>query len=118
MLAKVSELNKNAVILLSVAMIAITSIVITLLIISGTSGGKTNIDSITDFQKAFIKEYGVTPDIDISIYRVSEAQAETITKQLAGELNLKEVILEEYEGTEWYETEDEEGSIRISAHFE
>ncbi|QIZ07579.1 hypothetical protein HFZ78_13250 [Priestia megaterium] len=48
MLAKVNELNKNVVILLSVLIIAITSIIVTL--IATSESGKGSADSLRDFQ--------------------------------------------------------------------
>lgn len=118
MLAKVNELNKNVIILLSVLIIAVTSIVITLLITGGGNSNKSSAKSLEEFQEAFVKEYGVTPDISINLYELSKSQAETITKSMSKELNFGDVVREEYEGTEWYQAEDEERSISINAHFE
>ncbi|WP_427036657.1 hypothetical protein [Cytobacillus pseudoceanisediminis] len=117
MLAKVNELNKNVIILLSVAIIAVTSIVITLLVTSGGDSGNSSADSLEDFQEAFVKEYGVTPDISITLYELSKAQAETITKSMSKELDFGDAVREEYDGMEWYQTEDEERSISVNAQF-
>lgn len=118
MLEKVNELNKNVIILLSVGIIAVTSIVITLLVTGGGSSGNSSADSLEDFQEAFVKEYGVTPHIDITLHEVSKAQAETVTKTMSKKLNLKDAELVEFEGSEWYETENDDGSLSINAHFE
>lgn len=117
MLAKVNELNKNVVMLLCVGIIAITSIVITLIATSDGSG-KGSAKSLEDFQEYFISEYGVKPTISISVFDASEAQAETITESLSKKLNLGDAELKESEGTTWYRTEDEEGDISISAFYD
>jgi hypothetical protein len=117
MLAKVNELNKNVVMLLCVGIIAITSIVVTLIATSEGSG-KGSADLLEDFQEYFISEYGVKPSIDITVHDASEAQEETITESLSKKLNLGEVEMEENEGTTWYSKEDEEGDISISAFYE
>jgi hypothetical protein len=116
MLAKVNELNKNVVILLSVGIIAITSVVITLIATSGGSG-KGSADSLRDFQESFISEYGVKPSIDITVHRVSESQAETITESISSKLKLQDAESVENEGTTWYSTESKDGDISVSAFY-
>ncbi|MBT2698661.1 hypothetical protein J7E79_14735 [Bacillus sp. ISL-40] len=117
MLAKVNELNKNVVILLSVGIIAITSIIITLIATSEGSG-KGSADSLGDFQDYFVSEYGVQPNITVDVHGISEAQAETITKGLSKKLNLGGAQLSEYENTEWYEADSEDGDISVNAFFD
>lgn len=116
MLAKVNELNKNVVILLSVLIIAITSIIVTL--IATSESGKGSADSLRDFQEYFISEYGVKPSIGISVYDASESQAQTITESLSKKLNLGDAELEDYEGQEWFSTESKDGDISVSAFFD
>lgn len=51
----------------------------------------------------------------IRVHGTSQAQAETITELLSKKLKLNDVEMEEYDGTTWYSTEDEEGETSISA---
>jgi hypothetical protein len=117
MLAKVNELNKNVVILLCVGIIAITSIVVTLIATSEGSG-KGSADSLEDFQEYFISEYGVKPTISITVHGASEAQAESITESLSKKLNLDDAEMEESGGATWYSTENSEREISISAFYD
>jgi flagellar motor switch protein FliM len=73
---------------------------------------------LEDFREYFISEYGVKPNIDISVHGASQAQAETITESLSKKLKLNDVEMEEYEGTTWYSTEDKDGEISISAIYD
>jgi hypothetical protein len=118
MLTKISELNRNVIVLLSVAMIAVTSIVITLLIISGGSSGKTSAVAIKELQDVFVSEYGVKPSIDITVYEASEAQAKTITDTMSGKLKLNNAEMSEEDGTTWYSTNDDKGEIDITVFFD
>ncbi|MEO2074861.1 MAG: hypothetical protein ABGX20_05640 [Bacillus sp. (in: firmicutes)] len=116
MLAKINELNKNVVILLSVGIIAVTSIIITL--IATSEGAGSGAKSLAEFQDFFVKEYGVKPNIQIDLIGVSENQAETITDSLAKKLNLGDAKIKEYNGTEWYSTESKDGDISVSAFYD
>jgi hypothetical protein len=114
MLAKVNELNKNVVILLSVGIIAITSIIITLITTSDSSKG--NPDSLRDFQQYFIAEYGVKPIINVEVNNVSEDQAKEITQELSNKLKLGGIIPVDLEDQKWYSTQ-RESDISVSAKY-
>jgi hypothetical protein len=117
MLTKANELSKNVIILLSVGIIAVTSIIVTLIATSEGSG-KGSAKSLEDFQEYFISEYGVKPNISILVHDTSKAQAETITESLSKKLNLDDAEMKEIEGATWYSTEDSEKEISISAFYD
>ena len=116
MLAKVNELNRNIVILLSVLIIAITSIIVTL-IATWEGSGNVSPKSLSEFQEFVVKEYGVKPEIQITFRSVSPEQAHSITESLAKKLNLENAGLKEYDGTEWFGTRSEEGDIAVDAFY-
>lgn len=116
MLAKVNELNKNVVVLLSVLIIAITSIVVTLIATSeGSSKGSAN--SLRDFQQYFIAEYGVKPQITIKASNVSESTAKTITNKLSKQLDLGKLIPVDYDGKHWYSANNDDETIYVDAFY-
>ncbi|OIK11035.1 hypothetical protein BIV60_18980 [Bacillus sp. MUM 116] len=116
MLAKVNELNRNVVILLSVLIIAITSVIVTLIATRQGSGNGSS-KSLSEFQEFVVKEYGVRPDIQITFRQVPPVQARNITESLAKKLNLEGAGLKEYDGIEWYGTRSEKGDIAVDAFY-
>lgn len=117
MLAKVNELNKNVVILLSVGIIAITSIIITLIATSeGSSKGAA--DSLVSFQKYIEDEYGVKPEITVQINDVSESKAKTFTENLRKKLGTGEILPVDFESKTWYSTQSKDEKLMINAFYE
>jgi hypothetical protein len=117
MLTKVNELNRNAIVLLSVLILAVTSLAIAFMVI-GQSSDKSSAQYLEDFQKAFISEYGVNPTVNVSVYGVNEAQAKTITETMSSKLGLTDAIAEESDGSTWYTTEDKKKDINVTAFYE
>jgi hypothetical protein len=115
MTEKGNGLNKT--ILYSVGIFAVTAIVITVLLTSG--GGKSiSQNPVKDLRAYFVENYGVEPDITISVHSVSENQAETITKEVAKDFGLGDSEFVESKGYKWYSTESDDGNVRVSAFYE
>jgi hypothetical protein len=116
MLAKVNELNKNAIILLCVGIIAVTSIVLTL-IITGI-GGKGSAESIVEFQRFIEAEYGVKPKIHVELSDISESKSKTIIDGLEKDLNLGDILATEFEGQKLFNTKSQDATIMVNARYE
>ncbi|MEH6992605.1 hypothetical protein V7075_07805 [Neobacillus drentensis] len=117
MLAKINELNKNAVILISVGIIAVTSIVLTL-ILTGEQSGKGNADSIVEFQKYVEEEYGVKPNVSINIEVGSESKAKMVSDGLTKQLGLEEPMELDIANEKWLSSFSGDESIRVGAYYE
>jgi hypothetical protein len=116
MLAKVNELNKNAVILMCVGIIAVTSIVLTL-IITGIDG-KGSAVSVVEFQEFIEDEYGVKPRIHVELSDISEAKSKTIIDSLEEDLKLGEILATEFEGQKLFNTKSQDETIMVNARYE
>lgn len=117
MLAKINELNKNAVILISLGIIAVTSIVLTL-ILTGEQSGKGNADSIVEFQKYVEAEYGVKPEVSINMEVGSESKAKMVTEELTKQLGLEEPRELDIDNKKWISSFSRDESILVGAQYE
>jgi hypothetical protein len=117
MLAKINELNKNAIILLSVCIIAVTSIVLTL-ILTGEQSGKGNADSILEFQKYVEEEYGVKPEVSINIEVGSESKAKMVIDGLKKQMDLEEPRELDIDNKKWLSSFSRDESILVGTTYE
>ncbi|MBV7509207.1 hypothetical protein KW850_28955 [Bacillus sp. sid0103] len=114
MLAKVNELNKNVVILLSVLIIAITSVVITLIATAEPGGDADPLTDLSDFQTSFTKEYGVKPSVQLIVQPdTTEAQAEILTKKISNSLELGNVK-EDDTLSGWFNAKNDDEGISLT----
>lgn len=102
MLERVNNLSRNVVLLLSIFILAVTSIVVTLLVVDNDGGKSSTSDLVTELQDTFEDEYGIRPTLSISVYDATTKQAEEVSKQLAKDFDMGDPEFSEYEGTAWY----------------
>jgi hypothetical protein len=114
MLAKINELNRNVVILLSVGIIAVTAIVITLITVP-ESGNKADLSSdIETFQNNFESEYGVKPQVSILAQpQVSEEKTEALAEEISDSLGLSDVT-EDDSISGWFNAENKDAGITLT----
>ncbi|MFB3160429.1 hypothetical protein ABLO26_03540 [Neobacillus sp. 179-J 1A1 HS] len=117
MLAKINELNKNAVILISLVILAVTSIVLTV-ILTGEKSGNGSADSIVEFQKYVEEEYGVKPEVSINIEVGSESKAKMVSDGLTKKLGLEEPMELDIANEKWISSFSGDESIRVGAYYE
>jgi len=118
MIAKVNEMNKNAAILLSVLIIAISTIIITLITTNGSEKGSAG--ALRDFQKAFISEYGVKPHVTLMVTAESEEEAKNIAGDFSKVLGLGKVEnagIKDTNGNQFYITRNKDESFWIHAAY-
>jgi len=118
MLAKVNELNRNVIILLSVGIIAIASVVITLIATSAST--KSSAESLEEFQANFISEYGVKPHVTLSFTAESEENAKNIAGDFSKVLKLGKVenaLTKDYKGNPFYITRNKDESYWVHASY-
>jgi len=114
MLAKINELNRNAITLLSVGIIALTAVIVTLIATIEPIGNTDPLADLEKFQKHFADEYGVKPSVSLVIQPdATEAQAEVLTKEISNSLELGNVQ-EDDTLSGWFNAKDEEKDIAIT----
>lgn len=117
MLAKVNEMNKNALILFSVIILAVSSIIIALIV---TSASKGSTDALKDFQKAFVSEYGVKPNVSLGVTAASEKDAKRIAEDFSKALELSKVEdagIKDTNGNSFYITKNKDESVWIHSAY-
>jgi Tfp pilus assembly protein PilV len=118
MLAKVNELNKNAVILLSVGVLAITAVIVTLIATSAST--KSSAESLEEFHANFISEYGVKPYVTMAFTTETEENAKKIAGDFSKALKLWEVEkghTKDLKGNQFYITRNKDESFWIHASY-
>jgi hypothetical protein len=114
MLAKVNELNRNVVILLSVCIIAITAIVVTLIATTEHEGKSDPLADIQQFQRHFASKYGAKPSINVVVLPdTSKSKTEALAEDISKDLNLGDVS-EDDNLDGWYNAESKNKDITLS----
>jgi hypothetical protein len=114
MLAKVNELNRNVVILLSVCIIAITAIAVTLIATTEHEGKSDPLADIQTFQRNFATKYGAKPTINVVVLPdTSKSKTEALAEDISKDLNLGDVS-EDDNLDGWYNAESKNKDITLS----
>jgi hypothetical protein len=118
MLAKVNELNKNVIILLSMGIIAITAVIVTLIATSAST--KSSAESLEEFQANFISEYGVKPYVTLSFTAESGENAKKIAGDFSNVLKLGKVEnahTKDLKGNQFFITRNKDESYWVQASY-
>jgi hypothetical protein len=115
MLAKINELNRNVVLLLSVGIIAITAVIVTLLAVYEPKVGSADpLSDIQQFQKHFEKEYGTKPTIHVMITPdASESKSKDLAEDISSDMKLGDVS-EDDTLSGWYNAENKKDGITLT----
>jgi hypothetical protein len=115
MLAKINELNRNVVILLSVAIIAITAVIVTLLAVYEPKVSSADpLADIQQFQKHFAAEYGTKPTVHVMITPdASESKAKDLAEDISSNMKLGDVS-EDDTLSGWYNAENKKDGIALT----
>jgi hypothetical protein len=114
MLAKINELNRNVVVLLSVCIIAITAVIVTLIATVEPSKKADPLADIQQFQKHFEAEYGTKPTVHVMITPdASESKAKDLAEDISSNMKLGDVS-EDDTLSGWYNAENKKDGITLT----